>query len=118
MNRVNHCIIVIAVCFVSMIWLLRCDSNTGINDSTDVSTIYYNKKEDFQSITIGKSTFQDVYEIASPESMQVTSYGGVCEYPMQNGGYVRVKLYGKDLIVGDIEEVSQSIKGQTENSSK
>ena len=37
--------------------------------------------------------------------MQITSYGGFCKYPMQNGGDIRIKFYGKDLIVGDIEEV-------------
>ncbi len=110
MNRLYRCSIVIVVCLVSVVWLFGCDSNSGINDFADVSMMDYNKKEDFQSITIGKSTYQDVYEIASPASMQITSYGGVCEYPMQNGGYVRIKFYGKDLIVGDIEEVSLSIK--------
>ena len=68
----------------------------------------YYTKEDFKSITIGESTYQDVYNIASSESMQMTSYGGFCEYPMQNGGYVRIKFYGKDMIVGAIEEVSPS----------
>lgn len=67
----------------------------------------YYKKEDFQSITVGESTLEDVYKIASTEVMQVTSYGGVCEYPMEDGGYIRIKFYGKELIVGEIEEVSQ-----------
>ena len=67
----------------------------------------YYKKEDFQSITVGESTLQDVYEIAPKEVMQVTSYGGVCEYPMEDGGYIRIKFYGKELIVGEIEEVFQ-----------
>ena len=66
----------------------------------------YYTREDFQSIVIGKSTYQDVYVIAPIETLQITSYGGFCDYPMQNGGYVRIKFYEKNLIVGDIEEIS------------
>ena len=65
----------------------------------------YYKKEDFQSIVIGESTFNDVYQIAPSESINITSYGGFCEYPMQNGGYVVIKFYGEDLIVAGIEEM-------------
>ena len=73
--------------------------------------IDYYEKEDFQSIIIGESTFQDVYKIASEGAIQITSYGGFCEYPMQNGGYIRIKFYGKDMIVGAIEEVSNTGDG-------
>ena len=68
----------------------------------------YYQKEDFQCIIIGKSTYQDVYKIAPTKSMQITSYGGICEYSMENGGRIRIKLYGKKLIVGAIEEVALS----------
>ena len=51
-------------------------------------------------------TNKNVYEIAPHESMQVTSYGGFCDYPLKNGGYIRVDFYGKDLIVGAVKEVS------------
>ena len=63
--------------------------------------------EDFQSIKIGESTVNDVYILApTGESMQVTSYGAFCDYPMKNGGIIRIKFEGKDLIVTSIEEIS------------
>ena len=65
----------------------------------------YYKIDDFQSIIIGESTYQDVYKITHSETMQVTSYGGFCECPTQSGGYIRIKFYGKELIVGAIEEI-------------
>lgn len=77
-------------------------------DLTEGSMKVYYNKEDFQSIVTGKSTYQDVYNVAPSETMQVTSYGGVCEYPMQDGGCIRVKFYGKELIVGMIEEIDLS----------
>lgn len=43
----------------------------------------YYSKEDFASIVEGESTYRDVYSIAQLETMQVTSYGGVCEYPTE-----------------------------------
>ena len=55
---------------------------------------------------IMKKYFQDVYKITDAKSMQVTSYGGFCDFPMQNGRYLRIKFYGNDLIVGAIEEIT------------
>ena len=76
----------------------------NINQNEESMIVYY-QKEDFQSIVIGETKFQDVYEIAPTEFIQVTSYGGFCDYPIKNGGYIRIKFYGSDLIVGSIEEV-------------
>lgn len=106
MKRISNWVILIVVFLAFMVLLIGCGSTSNTNDLSEVSMSDYYRKEDFKSITIGKSTYQDVYNIASPELMQITSYGGFCEYPMQNGGYVRIKFYGKDLIVGVIEEVS------------
>ena len=104
MKRINYWIIV--VCLVSMVLTSGCNSISITNDFTGESMRDYYKKEDFQSITIGESTYQDVHKIAPTESMQITSYGGFCQYPMQNGGYVRITFYGKYLNVGAIEELS------------
>ena len=65
--------------------------------------IYY-VIEDFKSISIGDSSFKDVYEIAPSNSIQITSYGGFCEYPTENGGFIRIKFQGEDLIVISIEK--------------
>jgi len=66
----------------------------------------YYRIEDFNSIVIGKSSYRDVYNLAPSESMQITSYGGFCEYPKQDGGYIRIKFYGADLVVGSVEDVA------------
>ena len=107
MKRINYWIIV--VCLVSMVCHSGCSATSSTNDFTGESMRDYYKKEDFQSITIGESTYQDVYKIAPTESMQITSYGGFCQYPMQNGGYVLIKFYGKHLIVGAVEELSGEV---------
>lgn len=105
MKRIrNWMILMVSLAFIVL--LVGCGSTSNIRDLSEISMRDSYKKEDFKSITIGESTFQDVYDIAPCESMQVTSYGGVCEYPMQDGGYVRIKFYGKNLLVGAIEEVS------------
>ena len=107
MKRINYWIIV--VCLVSMVLHSGCSSTSSTNDFTGESMRNYYKKEDFQSIIIGESTYQDVHKIAPIEAMQTTSYGGFCQYPMENGGYVRIKFYGKDLIVGAVEELSGEV---------
>lgn len=76
---------------------------TPTPDSNEENETMYKTKEDFDSITIGESTFRDVYDIAPQETMHVTSYGGFCDYPMKDGGYIRIEFYGKDLTVGAIE---------------
>ena len=85
------------------------EASVASENEAETSARDYYKKEDFQSITLGESTYQDVHKIAPIESMQITSYGGFCQYPMQNGGYVRIKFYGKHLIVGAVEELSGEV---------
>ena len=102
----KYLIVFIVGCFIFMNMLVGCSSKPSTNHSEVVSMRDNYRIEDFESIIIGESTFKDVYETVAAESMQVTSYGGFCEYPMQDGGCIRVKFYGKDLIVGAIEEVS------------
>ena len=92
--------------FVLTMFSVGCGHDRNTGDICEVSMRDYYTKEDFKSIIVGESTYQDVYNIAPIELMQVTSYGGFCEYPMQHGGYVRIKFYGQHLIVGCIEEVS------------
>lgn len=94
------------VCLLFMALLTGCRTTSNDNYSSEESMKKYYTKDDFECITIGESTSRDVYDIAPSKVMQMTSYGGFCEYPMQNGGYVRIKFYGKELIVGAIEEDS------------
>lgn len=97
--------IFLVVCLMFIVLFFGCTLESRTNNGNEVFMKKYYKKEDFQSIIIGQSNYHDVYKIASVESMQITSYGGVCEYPMQDGGCVRIKFYGKELIVGAIDEV-------------
>ncbi len=64
--------------------------------------------EDFRTIVPGESTFHDVYEVTSNGVCHVTSYGGYSEYPLKDGGILRIKFYGKDLVVGEIEVLLSS----------
>lgn len=59
--------------------------------------------DDFKTIKVGESTCQDVYEIAPLDSLMVTSYGAMCEYPTQDGRYICIKFYASELIVGLIK---------------
>ncbi len=82
-----------------------CRGQSNTNATGEVLMQEYYKLEDFRWVTIGETNFQDVYKIATSESMQITSYGGVCEYPIYGGGYIRIKFYGKDLVVGSLEKI-------------
>lgn len=97
-------------CILFVFSVTACEQQTDNEDLQEVSMKEYYSKEDFQSIVIGESTYQDVYNIVPLESIQVTSYGGMCEYPMQDGGCIRIKFYGKELIVGMIEVDLPTIK--------
>ncbi len=101
----------VLVVFLGFIVFFGCASTSSVNGFTEVPMKDYYEKEDFKFVVIGESTYQDVYKVAPTESMQITSYGGFCEYPMQNGGYIRIKFYKKELIVGAIEEVSSRKTG-------
>ena len=62
-------------------------------------------KDDFETIIVVESTYHDVYRIAPVKSLVVTSYGGYCDYPTETDGCIRIKFYGPNLIVGEIEDV-------------
>ena len=101
-------VIILASCNDSEFKHYQKQEISKVFDLGEASKKNYYVIEDFESITIGESTYKDVYNIASQESMQVTSYGGVCEFPIKNGGYIVVKFYGEDLVVGVIEELPAS----------
>lgn len=79
---------------------------TDISDNETMKSYY--TLDDFQSIVIGESTFQDVYDIAPSISLTTTSYGGFCEYPSADGKYIHIKFYGAEMIVGAIELTERS----------
>ena len=55
------------------------------------------------NIVIGESTFHDFMQYYDVDNMVVTSYGGICELELEHGVILRIKFYGKDLVVGSIE---------------
>ena len=106
MKKMKKCILLTVVCFAFVFLFSGCDSTSNANNINEVSMKDYYKIEDFQSIIIGESSLSDVSKIAPIQPLLVTSYGGYCEYPTENGRCIRIKFYGKDFIVGDIEEDS------------
>lgn len=100
-------LICLFLCLTICITVSGCASTRDNVDISDIDVNSHYSIEDFHSIKIGESTVNDVYRLApTGESMQVTSYGGFCDYPMKNGGIVRIKFAGKDLVVSEIEEIS------------
>ncbi len=90
-------------CILIILILAACEQETGSKKLEENAMIKYYSINDFEHIVEGKSTYKDVYDIAPPESVQVTSYGVMCEYPMEDGGCIRIKFYGEESIVGTIE---------------
>ena len=107
MRPINIVTVLVVFCFVFTVLLSGCSAKLSKDDLDKTSTKDHYRMEDFQTIIVGESTHQDVYKIGPTGAIQVTSYGGFCEYPMQNGGYIRIKFYGPDLVVGAIEEIEQ-----------
>lgn len=103
MKRVCCHNVLLVICTVFVVLSVGCGQKLNKNHSDGASMKEYYSKEDFQSIEIGKSTYKDVYNIAPPQFIQVTSYGGFCEYPMRSGDCLRIKFYGKEMIVGMVE---------------
>ncbi|MBE6794694.1 MAG: hypothetical protein E7532_07105 [Ruminococcaceae bacterium] len=84
----------------------KIESDNNEDSSMRQSSDGYYTMDDFRLVVIGKSTFNDVFLLAPDRLMQDTSYGGFCDYPMKNGGIIRIKFEGKDLVVSEIEEIS------------
>lgn len=102
MKRIKKFSRVIVIYIVLIVSFAACNSSSNIPDK-EAEAVYYNIN-DFQSLIIGESTFKDVYNIAPDFTMYAVSYGALCEYLSDAGGKIYVRLYGKELIVGEIEE--------------
>ena len=77
----------------------------------------YYSMEDFQSVVVGESTDWDVFRIAPSEPFIATSYGALCEFPMEDGRYIQIKFLGSEMIVGSVEVVEESaVVGQGDGS--
>jgi len=89
------------ILILTLAMILVCGCANKASDNSNTHTYY--SLEDFESIIVGESNHKDVYKVAPSDIMYITSYGGICEYPMENGDYIRITFYGKELIVGSIE---------------
>jgi hypothetical protein len=79
----------------------------SIKDTQAVKTHYC--ETDFQSIVVGESSAFDVLRIAPGAPFYAVSYGSLCELPLEDGRYIRIKFLGSDMIVGDIEVVDSPV---------
>ncbi len=69
----------------------------------------YYTMDDFASVTIGESTVYDVHLIAPVIKMGMTGYGGICEFPTEDGKYIVMRFGGSELVLFEIELSDESI---------
>ena len=104
MKRNNIIYSVLIALFIAMMLLnTSCEQYSNPNSNAEESMELYYTLDDFQSIIVGESTYQDVYDIAPTASVIITSYGGICEYPSSDGKHIYIKFYGAEMVVGAIE---------------
>ena len=103
MKRAALCFGLMILCTILAFFTTACSKERQNDNLQEVTMKTSYSQEDFDSIVVGESTYQDVYNIAPCDFMQVASYGGMSEHPLQSGGCIRIQYYGKDLIVGKIE---------------
>lgn len=63
--------------------------------------------EDFSSLVEGESDLEDINDIIATDykmGMLATSYGGLLKFPLEDGGYVQIRMYMQngEMIVGKI----------------
>ena len=95
-------------CMMLIALITACGQKTNIEPVNGTAMKEFYSIEDFQSLVLSESTLKDLQRIAPAETISVTSYGGVCEYPTENGGKIQVKLHfqpdSEEWIVMAIEE--------------
>ncbi len=91
------------ICIMMLVFTnTACVQKENVSESVEVNMEKYYTMEDFQSIVIGESTLDDVDKIAPMNSLQVTAEGFMYRYPMEDGRYICIKFFGKELIVSSI----------------
>ena len=95
-------------CMMLIALITACGQKTNMEPVGEAPMKAFYSMEDFQSLVLSESTLKDLQRIAPAETISVTSYGGVCEYPTENGGKIQVKLHfqpdSEEWIVMAIEE--------------
>lgn len=98
----NRCFLLLILFLITL--LAGCSSGQNSYELTEVHMRNYSLN-DFGTIIIGESTYEDVYRIAPTESLVVTSYGGFCDFQTEIGGSIHIRFNGPNLVVGAIEEI-------------
>ena len=76
-----------------VVLMTACVQKSNNDASSEAKMKEYYSLEDFQSLVLWESTLADLHNIAGAETITMTSYGGVCEYPTTSGKTIQVKLY-------------------------
>ncbi|MBQ3229786.1 MAG: hypothetical protein IJB49_02080 [Clostridia bacterium] len=101
------------VCFlacVTLVFFTSCDQIQIAQESSEVQQKMYYDIDDFESIIVGKSTYNDICDLFPDYGFAVmlTSYGLLAEFPTKNSDYIHIK-FDKNNIVFDIKVVENSI---------
>ena len=90
--------------FLAILLLFLCFTNSSFFTSqSEKNIVKYYTQDSFNSLTIKESTYHDLCKIAPPSEVYVTSYGIMCKYPMSDGNYIYVKMYGNESAIWEIE---------------
>ena len=98
------------ILFMLFIYALSgCNIQTSSPKNFKEVTNSYYSLDDFDCIMIGKSTYNDLSDVFGTILVCYTSYGGICEFPMENGNYIQIKFYGSDMVIEDIYVSDESL---------
>ena len=97
-NAAICCLLVgVIACISLLVAVPDCDKETTMRQTFTI--------HDFETIEVGTSTFRDVYAIATPDQLTITSYGSMCEYPATDGGTIRIEFLENEMTVGSIRHL-------------
>lgn len=116
-------VIIVLTCILMLFPLVSCNGEkAGLETmeftETDVSVTEevtkpaekeFYERSDFDSLVIGKSTFDDLLKIAPESVIEEIDVGKYCKYPTKDGGLIYVEIYKKhttsELFINNIYEI-------------
>lgn len=97
MKKTIGCILIACLLLCTLLFF---NSDRESIKTTDTYTL-----EDFDSIVVSESTLEDLNRIAVCDRLYLTSFGGVLEYPTEDGRWIRIKIVGANSVVESVEIV-------------
>lgn len=94
--------LIVLLLFIMIFSGVSCNHSSADIEANDSHTKEYYTLDDFDFLTINQSTDQDIIDRWGSIRVAMTSFGGVSQFPMENGDYIIVYFYGSEMIVGDI----------------